>query len=191
MKMHPIIPGAMIDGDWFQMKLPTNIEVGQDCQIDSSHVFKNYHSQKDVGLSLGNHVKIMEASLAVEEDGYLKIGDNCVIGSAAIVVSNYVEIGNNVFVAGGVTIVDSNFHPIEPEARKRDILALSPGGDRSNRPIIKPRPVRIGDFVWVGYNATIMSGVSVGSESIIEPGAVVIKDVPPRSRVAGNPAQLV
>jgi acetyltransferase-like isoleucine patch superfamily enzyme len=96
-----------------------------------------------------------------------------------------------VFVAGGVTIADSDFHPLEPLARLADAIALSPVGDRSRRPPVEPRPVVIGDDVWIGYNATVLKGVRVGDGAVIAPGAVVTRDVPPGVEVAGNPARPV
>jgi acetyltransferase-like isoleucine patch superfamily enzyme len=53
------------------------------------------------------------------------------------------------------------------------------------------RPVRIGDRCFVGGNAVVMPGVTIGDESIVAAGAVVFDDVPPRSIVAGNPARVI
>ena len=191
MKLHDLIPGQKIEGDWFQHAIPLNIVVGKNCKIDSTHCFKNYHSQRAIGLQTGDDVTFIDSSLAIEENGLLKIGNRCYIGNASIVVSQQIEMGDEVFVAGGVTIVDSNFHPIDPVKRMEDVIALSPSGDRTNRPIVEPNPVLIGDRVWIGLNATIMSGVRVGNDVIIEPGAVVLTDVPSGAKVAGNPAKTV
>lgn len=49
----------------------------------------------------------------------------------------------------------------------------------------------VGDDVWIGYRATIMSGVTIGQGAIIAAGAVVTKDVPPYAIVAGIPAKVV
>ncbi|MGD1947928.1 MAG: CatB-related O-acetyltransferase [Croceivirga sp.] len=47
----------------------------------------------------------------------------------------------------------------------------------------------VGNDVWIGYNATIMSGVTIGDGAIIAANATVVKDVEPYSIVGGNPAQ--
>jgi acetyltransferase-like isoleucine patch superfamily enzyme len=67
-------------------------------------------------------------------------------------------IGNRVFIAGGVTIADSDFHPMDPAARLADTIALSPIGNSKNRPVITSKPVIIEDDVWIGFNATILKG---------------------------------
>ena len=52
-------------------------------------------------------------------------------------------------------------------------------------------PVEIGNDVWIGFNATILSGVRIGDGAVIAAGAVVAEDVPPYAIVAGNPARIV
>jgi maltose O-acetyltransferase len=49
----------------------------------------------------------------------------------------------------------------------------------------------IGDDVWIGFNATILKGVTVGDGAVICAGAVVVRDVPPGATVEGNPARVV
>ena len=53
------------------------------------------------------------------------------------------------------------------------------------------RTIRIGDRCFVGGNAVVLPGVTIGDESIVAAGAVVFDDVPPRSIVAGNPARVI
>ncbi len=52
-------------------------------------------------------------------------------------------------------------------------------------------PVVIGDQCFIGFNATILKGITIGNEAIVGAGAIVTKDVPPRSVVAGNPAKVI
>ncbi|MEP6489595.1 acyltransferase [Microcoleus vaginatus GB2-A3] len=129
--------------------------------------------------------------MAVDADAVIEIGDYCYIADASLVCSARITLGAHVMVAGGVTIVDSDFHPIAPAARLIDTIALSPIGDRQRRPPIEILPVIIEDDVWIGYNATILKGVRVGAGAAIAPGALVNRDVPPGTYVAGNPARPV
>jgi acetyltransferase-like isoleucine patch superfamily enzyme len=187
-RFHPLLPGRTLKGDWFEGKIPENIEVGENCVIDSSFCFKHFYSTKPVGLRLGNNVTIWRASLAVEENAVLEFGNSCYISNASLVASEKISVGSHVFIAGGVTIADSDFHPLEPAARLIDTIALSPVGDRRKRPVISAQPVIIGDDVWIGYNATILKGVRIGIGAVIAPGAVVVRDVPEGMCVTGNPA---
>ena len=86
-----------------------------------------------------------------------------------------IEIGENSTLAYGVMILTS----------------ANPNGPHNKLSKLYPKmsaPVIIGKDVWVGANATILPGVSIGEFSIIAAGSVVTKDVPSGVLVAGNPA---
>lgn len=187
---HPLKPGSL-NGDWYQGTIPENILAEEGCQIDSSFCFKHFYSALPIGIRLGKNVTIWRASLAAGPEGYIEIGDNSYISNAALVCNGSIQIGRQVYVAGGVTITDSDFHPIDPLERIADTVALSLAGDRQRRPPFAVLPVVIGDQVWIGFNATILKGVSIGEGAIVAPGAVVTKDVPAGGEVAGNPARPV
>ncbi|HEX8475258.1 MAG TPA: acyltransferase [Pyrinomonadaceae bacterium] len=188
---HPLTPGATLPGDWFPGRIPDNILVGENSVIDSSFCFKHYYATGRIGLRVGNNVTIWRASLAADENALIEIGDYCYLANASLVCSERIEIGSRVLIAGGVTIADSDFHPMTPAARLADTIALSPVGDRKRRPAVEARPVIIEDDVWIGYNATILKGVRIGAGAVVAPGAMVHKDVPPGVEVAGNPAVIV
>ena len=190
-KFYPLYPGARYESDWFNGTVPQNIIAGENTVVDSSNCFKNYHSQLEVGLRVGSHVTLWRTSLAAEEGGMIEIGDYCYIANASLVCSQKIKIGSRVFIAGGVTIADSDFHPVDPLKRLEDIIALSPVGDRSRRPEVDCAAVIIEDDAWIGMNATILKGVTVGRGAVIEPGSLVVKDVLPGQRVSGNPAKPV
>ena len=188
---HPLIAGARLEGDWFDGRVPANIEAGAGTVLDSSFCFKHYFATGPVGLRVGRNVTFWRTSLAAEANGLIEIGDFCYLTNASLVCSSRITIGSYVMIAGGVTIADSDFHPMGAAARLADTVALSPIGDRTRRPAIDARPVVIEDDVWIGYNATILKGVRVGAGAVIAPGALVGRDVPAGAHVAGNPAQIV
>lgn len=69
------------------------------------------------------------------------------------------------------------------------IATLNHAEDPENRGDMIPKPVRIGDKVWIGANVTILPGVTIGDGAIIAAGAVVTKDVAPRTVAGGIPAK--
>lgn len=186
----PLVPGMKIEGDWCDFPVPTNIEVGQNTVVDSSSCFKKFFSKLPVGLKLGNHVTIQSCAIAPEQNGYIEIGDFSFISSACLAATDKIIIGKYVYIAGGVTIVDTDFHPLDPALRMLDTVAISTIGDKSRRPKFEAAPVIIEDDVWIGFNATILKGVTIGRGSVIQPGSVVLKSVPPESIVSGNPAEV-
>lgn len=184
---HALEPGKNIPGDWCNFPIPLNIEVGENTVIDSSSCFKKFFSKHDIGLRTGSHVTLQSPALAVEENGYIEIGDYSYISSACLAAKDKIIIGKYVYIAAGVTIVDTDFHPLDPADRMTDTIAISTIGDKSRRPKFDSAPVYIEDDVWIGFNATILKGVRIGKGSVIEPGAVVSKNIPEGSFVSGNP----
>ena len=90
-----------------------------------------------------------------------------------------VHIGRNVLIASNVLVTDSD-HVVEPG-----------GVPVTQNPKLVTRPVRIEDNCWIGQNAVILKGVTVGHDSIVGANSVVTRDVPPCSIVAGNPARVI
>ncbi|GAA4452753.1 hypothetical protein GCM10023189_16660 [Nibrella saemangeumensis] len=189
--LYPLKPGEYVPNDWYAKPIPENIEVGDETVIDSSVTFKNFRSTLLPALKVGNYVTLCRASLATEGNAVIEIGDYCYISNAVLVCAERIKLGSHVFLAAGVTIADSDFHPIQPAARMADTVAISPLGNHRQRPPIKSSPVEIESGVWIGFGATILKGVHIGADAVVAPGSVVISDVPAGCTVAGNPAKIV
>ncbi len=181
---------ARITGAWDARELPANVRVGHGCWLERKDSFARFRSQQDPGLVLGDRVRVYTwTTFNVEPTGRVLVGDDSVLVGAVLMCAEFVEIGRNVVVSYGVTIADSDFHPLDPAARIQDAHANAPAGDRNQRPRIVARPVVIEDDVWIGIGAIVLKGVRVGRGARIMPGAVVLRDVPPSATVAGNPAR--
>ena len=128
---------------------------------------------------------------AVGPEGVVEIGDYCYFTNAVLLCELALRIGRYVVVGWNTTIADTDFHPLAPALRIADAVACSPLAQDRTRPPIPRREVVIEDDVWIGPNATILKGVRIGAGSFVEPGALVTRSVPPRSRVSGNPAEVV
>jgi len=121
--------------------------------------------------------------LSDELEPKIEIGAGCNFGDFNhITASNLIVIGNDVLTGRWVTITDNN-HGLFT----KDDLILPP----LKRTVVSKGSVEIGDRVWIGDKATILSGVKIGEGAIVGANAVVTKDVPAFSMVAGNPAKVI
>jgi acetyltransferase-like isoleucine patch superfamily enzyme len=110
----------------------------------------------------------------------LTIGDNTGIGhGCSFIVAKRITIGKNCRIAGGVRLLDSPGHPLDPEKRE---AGFPPD-------LESVRPITIGHNVWLGTGVIVFPGVTVGDNSVVSSYAVVMNDVPPNVLVAGNPAR--
>jgi acetyltransferase-like isoleucine patch superfamily enzyme len=154
-------------------------------------VFRKFKSQLDPALVIGAKSRMDGVLFNIGERGSVTIGDQCCFEEVFLICEDEIRIGSRVFIGWRSTIVDSDFHPVAPAERLADVVACSPLAAGRTRPPLPCRPVVIDDDVWIGPNATILKGVHVGAGAFIEPGAVVVRDVPPRARMMGNPAILI
>ena len=109
--------------------------------------------------------------------GYnIHCGENVYFNVNCVVLDTMkIEIGNNVFFGPGVHIYTAT-HPLNPIQR---------------RTVEFSKPIFIGDDCWIGGNAVICPGVTIGSGCTIGVGAVVTKDIPEHSLAVGNPAKVI
>lgn len=147
----------------------------------------------------GRHSKI-HWSVRMDTPPYRKfsLGDYSVVESFTcinnavgdVIIGHHTRVGLHETIIGPVTIGNNCC-----TGQGTIITALIHNFDDSNKPInaqgVSVKPVVIEDDVMVGANVSIVPGVRIGTHSIIAAGAVVTKDVPPHSLVAGVPAKII
>jgi acetyltransferase-like isoleucine patch superfamily enzyme len=179
-----------ITGAWDYTTLPANVRLGPGCWLERKASFERFRSTRDPGLVLGAQVRAHTwTTFNIEPTGFAEVGDGSVLVGATFMCAERITIGRNVVISYHVTIADSDFHPLDPDARKRDAIANAPFGDKTQRPTFVTRPVVIGDDAWIGMGAIILKGVTIGRGARIGAGAVVVRNVPEGGIVAGNPGK--
>ena len=128
-------------------------------------------------FSIGNYSVIESHSCINNAVGDVLIGDHTRIGLHNTVIGP-VTIGNHVNLAQGITITALNHN-------------FQDNNQRIDQQGITKNPITIGNDIWIGTNAVILPGVTIGDHSVVAAGAVVNKDVPPHSLVAGVPAKII
>ena len=128
-------------------------------------------------FSLGDYSVIESFACINNAVGDVMIGDHTRVGLHNTIIGPVI-IGNHVNLAQGITITALN-HIFEDSDKRIDEQGVSTSA------------VIIEDDIWVGANAVILPGVTIGHHSVVAAGAVVTKDVPPHSLVAGVPAKII
>lgn len=106
----------------------------------------------------------------------IRIGRKVIINQGCTVYDmGGVEIADLVMIGPNVSLITAS-HPLDPAER---------------RAFIEVRPIAIGRNVWIAAGATVLGGVSIGENAVVGAGAVVTRDVPPNTFVAGVPARVV
>lgn len=149
--------------------------------------YVNFYGKKHISLDSGicfNRGCIIEAWDNYRGYKYtpvIRIGKNCSFGEYThITCCNRIIIGENVLTGRFVLIADNShgdFNNINMPPRER--------------PLFSKGPIVINDNVWIGDRVSILGGVSIGENSIVATGAIVTKDVPANSLVAGCPAKII
>ena len=114
-----------------------------------------------------------------QEYAVIEVGKNFAMSGGTLCAFERITIGDNVGLGCNSTIVDTDFHPLDPENRL------------TSHTEIKTAKVVIEDNVFIGMNCLILKGVTIGRGSVIGAGSVVAHDVPENVIVAGNPAKFV
>ncbi len=131
-----------------------------------------------IGKITGNKIDdSVEIRLPIRSDygANLKIGKGVFINSGVMFTDlGGIKLDDNVLVGPNATIISVN-HPLDPQKRHT----------------VEMKPVFIDKNTWLGANSTILPGVTVGQNSVVAAGAVVTKDVPANTVVAGVPAKVM
>jgi len=176
--------------------LPANVRLGPNSLITGDYLtrdraFRLFRSRLDPGLVIGAGCTMDGVMFNAGPEARIEIGDHCFFQEATLISDLEIRIGCRVVIGWHATVIDADFHPMAAAPRMADAVACSPLGRGAARQPFERRPVVIEDDVWIGPNATILKGVRVGARARVEPGAVVVTDVPPDSRVLGNPARIL
>lgn len=120
--------------------------------------------------------------IIAKNGGRIEIGDNFGISGSTIYSIASITIGKNFLLGGNCKIIDNDFHPINPEARR-----IGKSGDEQ----INKAPIIIGDDCFIGMNSIILKGTILGNNVVVGAGSVVHGTFPDNCLIAGNPAKII
>ena len=107
----------------------------------------------------------------------IHIGNNVFLNGSRFGCTQRIEVGDDC-ILGDCRIFDTDMHSIWPDRHSKEA-------------VVATAPVKIEKNVWIGAASLILKGVTIGENSVIGAGSVVVRDVPPNCVAAGNPARVV
>lgn len=162
------------------LRCPGRMRIGNDVAIDDGCLLDGRGASGPDDFCIGNGTLIASDTTLLAKQGYLRIGDNCSIGSQNFIGSiSGIEIGDHAIIAGQCYFGGARYK-----------TALGAG------PMVKQGfetrgPVVLGDDVWVGAGVRVIDGVSIARGAIIGAGAVVTSNIPENAIAVGIPAKVV
>lgn len=150
-------------------------------------------------ITIGNKCIIGASIIFESENAEVQIGNNVYLGDCKIISRSKVTFGNNILVSWGVYFYDHDSHSLNYMDRQKDLEQVlldfenHKGNYLKNKnwSNVNSKPIVIKDNAWIGMEATILKGVTIGEGAIVGAHSVVTKDVPPYTVVAGNPAKVI
>ena len=157
-------------------------EYGQEALRITMELNNKYHTPEKIReLFSALTASEIDESCFILPPFYTEFGKNIKMGKEVFINTcchfqdnGGIEIGDSALLGNNVTIVTLN-HDIAPETRCN----------------ATPKPVKIGKKVWIGSNCTILPGVTIGDNSVIGAGSVVVKSIPANVIAVGNPAKVI
>jgi maltose O-acetyltransferase len=184
---------VFIQNDWYDQPLPSNIFLDEMAYPDTAYSFATFYSERPVGFSMGYASgNYGHGVFTTGKNGEIRIGKFVVLQCTRIIANLSVTIKDHCMFSWGAVITDSWVNPetYSPSIRRMMLeqAAISP---HRHLEFIEPKPVVIEENVWVGFEAMILPGVTIGRGAVIGSKTLISSDVPEYAVVVGNPSRII
>jgi acetyltransferase-like isoleucine patch superfamily enzyme len=182
-----------IEGDWYNRGIPPNVIISDKAYIDTSFGFAAFYSLDPCGFFIDEASGCYDrSSFIASETGRITIGKFSIINGATLICKQNIAIGNHCMLAWGSVVTDCwpNTLPDNLEERKALLYNAAHDSERRYPFSAHSKPVIIEDNVWVGFDAVILPGITLGRGCIIGCKTIITENIPPYAIVTGSPATI-
>ena len=171
-------PGVSPNFRWAELRLESGgcLELGEGATTDRQPGNEIW-VQRDGRLRLGPRVWLRTEHggnrLTVFPGARIEIGADSLVNGVMLHAKVEITVGQHARLGFGARLLDADLHDLDAETPER------------------VAPIRLGDRVWIGADAIVLRGVTIGDDTVVGAGSIVTRDLPPRVFAAGNPARIV
>lgn len=167
------------------------MEVGDSCLIERTP-FSHAAVRIEAGsLRAGSNVSF-RGLVRIDGSGEMTAGSHVFLNHGSEVRCHLrVELGDFVYLSYWSDIFDTNTHPLGHEERRQEVTRAPANETMTDYARVDKAPVRIGNDVWIGKNATVLKGVTLGERTVVGARSVVTRSWPADAVLVGNPARAV
>jgi acetyltransferase-like isoleucine patch superfamily enzyme len=185
-------PDRTLSWDWYPGRVPENVTVAPEAYLETTYSFQLFRSQAAEAVRIGRGSSIyLGVMFDVGIQGRVSIGDFTLINGARIICDAEVSIGDYCLISWNTVFMDTRRLPQNAAARRRELELVATREPRRFESEAPAQPIRIGRNVWIGFDACVLPGVTIGEGAVIGARSVVVEDVPPFSVAVGNPARVI
>ena len=178
--------------DWYPGTIPDNVLVDATAYVETTFSFSLYRSTQAAGVTIGRGASTYLGTMFdVGPHGRVTLGEFALVHGARIICDAQVEIGDYALISWNVVLMDCYRVSLDPQRRREQLEHAAARSPRHIETQSEARPIRIGSNVWIGFDACVLPGVSIGEGAIIGARSVVTHDVPAYTIAAGNPARFI
>ena len=181
-----------LDWDWYPGTVPKNVVVDDTAYIETTFSFQLFRSERDAGVEYGRGASTYLGTMFdVGPQGRVKLGNYALVHGARIICDSDITIGDYALISWNVVLMDTYRLPFDSRDRREELKRVPGRPFRSAAAPVPARPIHIESNVWIGFDACVLPGMTIGEGSVVGARSVVTENVPPYTVVAGNPARII
>ncbi len=185
-------PDRRLEWDWYPGKVPENVALDETAYCETSFSFYFFRSEMPEAVRYGRGASTYLGTMFdVGPQGRVRLGDFALVHGARIVCDAEVAIGEYALISWNVVLMDTYRVPVDPAERRDELRQVPARPLRYAAARVPARPIRLERNVWIGFDACVLPGVTIGEGSIVGARSVVVDNVPSFTIVAGNPARVI
>jgi acetyltransferase-like isoleucine patch superfamily enzyme len=178
--------------DWYPGTIPENVFVDESAYVETSFSFYFFRGEQPRSIEIGRGASTYLGTMFdVGPRGKVNLGQYALVHGARIICDNEISIGDYALISWNVVLMDTHRLPPEISARRKELELVATRKPRCCEGKVAAQKIEIQRNVWIGFDACILPGVTIGEGSIVGARSVVAESVPPFTVVAGNPARVI